>query len=165
MILARSFNSLHLEKDRPSPPTRWISLAGRTPPLTSAASALDYGLGHDPVDWNRLVRTNEPMGKADKIYSWDLSEIRSGPVTLRLRVNSTRGTACGAVLALELAGSYPHPHTYANRNPFANAYPNPTACSHAYHHAHSDPRNNHSRPLANSKDPRPAGCAVRRLKS
>ncbi|MGE5221489.1 MAG: transglycosylase domain-containing protein, partial [Omnitrophica WOR_2 bacterium] len=45
---------------------------------------LDYGLGNDPVEWKRLSRSNTPVSQPDKIYSWDISELPAGPVTLRI---------------------------------------------------------------------------------
>jgi penicillin-binding protein 1C len=54
---------------------------------------LDYGLGHDPLEWVRLVRSEEPIKQNDKIFSWDVQDIPAGPVTLRLRVVSNRDTS------------------------------------------------------------------------
>jgi hypothetical protein len=61
---------------------------------------LDYGLGSDPVEWNRLLETNQPSPQPGKIYTWDLANIPPGVVTLRLRMHSIRDTM--AVLRLRV---------------------------------------------------------------
>jgi penicillin-binding protein 1C len=81
---------------------------------------LDFGPGHDPIGWERLMRSDEPMGQADLIHSWDLSELPAGPVTLRLRVNSTRGTFAELFLHLNLQVPTPTP------TPTPTATPSPT---------------------------------------
>jgi penicillin-binding protein 1C len=52
---------------------------------------VDYGLGDDPEEWNRLVESSQPSPQPSEIYTWDLKEITQGPVTLRVTINSIRG--------------------------------------------------------------------------
>jgi penicillin-binding protein 1C len=62
--------------------------------------SLDFGLGSDPVEWTRLVESNQPSSQPGKIYAWDLKDVPPGMVTLRLRMRSIRDTT--AVLRLHL---------------------------------------------------------------
>lgn len=44
---------------------------------------LDYGQGTDPASWSFLSESNTPV-KDGTLYSWDLSNVPSGVITLRL---------------------------------------------------------------------------------
>jgi len=52
---------------------------------------LDYGLGDEPAEWIRLLESDQPSSQSKKIYSWDLTEIPQGVITLRVKINSIRG--------------------------------------------------------------------------
>ncbi len=70
---------------------------------------LDYGLGDDPVRWERLKEDNSQVDPAGKIYGWDVSELPSGEVTLRLVVNSVHETFAEKKLHLNLQVPTPTP--------------------------------------------------------
>ncbi|HTX79857.1 MAG TPA: transglycosylase domain-containing protein, partial [Longilinea sp.] len=54
---------------------------------------LDYGAGNSPSKWINLVNHNtNQITDPDKIYTWDLSSVPSGTVTLRIVMTSTKGT-------------------------------------------------------------------------
>lgn len=58
---------------------------------------LSYGLGSEPVEWKLLTASDQPLKLPDRIYTWDLYKdfpdaLPSGPVTLRLRMESLRNT-------------------------------------------------------------------------
>lgn len=61
---------------------------------------LDFGIGDEPIEWTRLVENNQPSSQPEKIYTWDLTDVPLGTVTLRLRVRSIRDT--NAVLRMKL---------------------------------------------------------------
>lgn len=52
---------------------------------------LEYGLGYNPITWTIITRSETPHEQPDKLVDWDLSELPSGPVTLRLIVEGTNG--------------------------------------------------------------------------
>ncbi|MDD2695430.1 MAG: penicillin-binding transpeptidase domain-containing protein, partial [Anaerolineales bacterium] len=47
---------------------------------------LEYGIGDDPKDWELLMSSENPVPNPEKFFEWDLSEVPSGVVTLRLRM-------------------------------------------------------------------------------
>jgi penicillin-binding protein 1C len=50
---------------------------------------LDWGVGNEPDAWNPLISdTNVAVPITAKVYTWDLSGIPSGPITLRLYIQS-----------------------------------------------------------------------------
>jgi penicillin-binding protein 1C len=83
---------------------------------------LEYGLGEDPVEWDLLMESNDPVSQPDVVYSWDLRELPEGPVTLRLTVFSTEGTSVEKELRLDLQVPTPTPTT----TPTPTATPTPT---------------------------------------
>ena len=70
---------------------------------------LDYGLGSDPVEWERLTRSDEPIPDMDKIYSWDVRDLPAGAVTLRITLRSTRNTSVELFLHLNIQIPTPTP--------------------------------------------------------
>jgi membrane peptidoglycan carboxypeptidase len=82
---------------------------------------LHWGRGEDPVDWERLVSRDDPVSEPDEIYEWDVSELPSGLVTLRLRVFSTRDTYAETRLTLDL--QVPTPTPTATNPPTETATP------------------------------------------
>jgi penicillin-binding protein 1C len=86
--------------------------------------SLDYGLGNEPVEWTRLVESNQPSSQPSKIYSWYLDEIPAGVVTLRLRMRSIRDTMAVLRLHVNLQLSTPTPTLTAT--PTDTPSPTPT---------------------------------------
>jgi penicillin-binding protein 1C len=52
---------------------------------------LEYGLGDNPVEWQRLTESSQPASQPSKIFTWDLKDIPQGVITLKLTMNSIRG--------------------------------------------------------------------------
>jgi penicillin-binding protein 1C len=52
---------------------------------------LEYGLGDNPIEWKLLAESNQPASQPSKIYSWDLKDVASGLITLKIHLNSIRG--------------------------------------------------------------------------
>lgn len=51
---------------------------------------LDYGLGDDPDEWINLTRrVTEQHDPPDRIYTWDVTDVEPGVITLRIYVHST----------------------------------------------------------------------------
>jgi penicillin-binding protein 1C len=50
---------------------------------------LEYGVGKDPVQWETLEVINNPIPEMTEITSWDLTEIPTGWITLRLYMIGT----------------------------------------------------------------------------
>ncbi|MEA3350922.1 MAG: hypothetical protein U9Q82_09900, partial [Chloroflexota bacterium] len=70
---------------------------------------LEWGRGSDPSDWDSLSKRDDPISEPDEIYEWDLSEVASGVVTLRLRVFSSEDTYAETRLTLDLQVPTPTP--------------------------------------------------------
>jgi len=70
---------------------------------------LEYGLGGDPIQWERLHQQQKPVPQPDKIYSWDVSEIPAGRVTLRIYMVSTEDTYAEKRMQLNLQVPTPTP--------------------------------------------------------
>lgn len=47
---------------------------------------LEYGVGDDPKQWELLVSSANPVPNPEKFFEWDLSEVPTGVITLRLRM-------------------------------------------------------------------------------
>jgi len=86
---------------------------------------LDYGVGENPVEWIRLTESNQPVTQAALIYKWDLGQIPTGVITLRLTMQSIRNTSAERILHLniQVPTQTPTPTTTAT----ATATPTPTA--------------------------------------
>jgi hypothetical protein len=52
------------------------------------AARLEYGPGKDPVQWEVLEVFNDPIENVSEIISWDISELSTGWITLRLYMTS-----------------------------------------------------------------------------
>jgi len=87
---------------------------------------LEYGRGRDPVDWELLRKRNVPVSSPDEIYSWDVSEIPAGLVTVRLTIFSTRDTSAEFLLTLELAVPTPTPTLTETPTSTPTSTPTPT---------------------------------------
>jgi penicillin-binding protein 1C len=89
---------------------------------------LSYGLGLDPVEWKLLKAEERVIPQPEKIHTWDLEEsfpdgLPTGPVSLRLKVESTRNTF--AELIIELNFNVPT----ATPTATPTSTPSPTATS------------------------------------
>jgi penicillin-binding protein 1C len=87
---------------------------------------LGYGLGDDPVKWERLTKENSPIDQAGKIYEWDLKELPAGEVTLRLYVRSNHDTYAEKKIHLNLQVPTPTPTPTATPTPTDTPTPTPT---------------------------------------
>ncbi len=64
---------------------------------------LQYGLGDSPSKFSPLVdHMKTPVTQPDKIYSWDLTDIPPGEITLQLYMHSTRNTYAKEQIHLNL---------------------------------------------------------------
>jgi hypothetical protein len=69
---------------------------------------LDYGVGKNPSKWIKLSNNNtNQVTDPDKIYTWDLSSVPSGTVSLRIVMTSTKGTS--ATRTIQLVNQSPTP--------------------------------------------------------
>lgn len=84
---------------------------------------LEYGVGEDPLEWTVLEKRNAPVPQADKFYTWDLTEVPRGVVTLRLYMHSTEDTFAERRIRLNVQVPTPTPTPTATPTPT----PTPTA--------------------------------------
>ncbi len=85
---------------------------------------LSYGLGEDPLEWERLERSNQPMRQAGLLYEWDMTDIENGPITLRLYMKSTEDTF--AELKIVVDNQIPTPTPTPTDTPTPTFTPTPT---------------------------------------
>lgn len=86
---------------------------------------LEYGLGEDPDEWKLLEESKQPLAQPDKLYTWDLSEVPSGEITLRLYMHSTEDTYAEIKVRLNLQVPTPTPTPTPTETPT----PTPTQTS------------------------------------
>lgn len=83
--------------------TNPISIYGRADATSNFSEYwLQWGRGYDPVDWELMREENDPVRQPDEIYEWDVSELDSGVVSVRLRVLSTEDTYAEKIITLDL---------------------------------------------------------------
>jgi penicillin-binding protein 1C len=70
---------------------------------------LEFGLGENPVKWELIDRSGREHAQPEKIWSWDVSEIPPGPVTLRVRIESNDSTFAETRLLLNMQVPTPTP--------------------------------------------------------
>ncbi len=70
---------------------------------------LEYGKGPDPVDWELLEKSNNPVSQPEELYEWDISKLPPGKITLRLYLKSTQGTYAETRIVLDLQVPTPTP--------------------------------------------------------
>jgi hypothetical protein len=70
---------------------------------------LDYGVRLDPDKWEKLTQVSRPVEQSDLIYQWNLDEIPSGFITLRLYMRSTEGTYAEKTMHLNIQVPTPTP--------------------------------------------------------
>ena len=86
---------------------------------------LDYGLGSDPVQWETLKRDSTMINEPGKLYEWDLEELPTGEIILKLSVFSVKDTFAEIKRRLEL--QVPTPTPTPTNTPTPTATPSPTA--------------------------------------
>ncbi len=70
---------------------------------------LEFGFGEDPIDWELLDQSKIPVNEPDNLYEWDISELPTGVITLRLYLISTRDTYAEVLIRLDLRVPTPTP--------------------------------------------------------
>ncbi|MFN2111739.1 MAG: transglycosylase domain-containing protein [Anaerolineales bacterium] len=85
------------------------------------SARLEYGPGKDPVQWEVLQAIDEPVTNMTELLSWDISDIPSGWVTLRLYMTSTSGGYAERSVQIDIQVPTPTP------TPTSTATPTPTA--------------------------------------
>jgi penicillin-binding protein 1C len=93
---------------------------------------LDYGEGNDPSDWHAIVPSStKPAGGTGKIAELDVSHVKDGPVTLRLRVFAKAGGNAEVRVTFQLKKPTPTPEPTHTPTPVPTATPTlvPTSTS------------------------------------
>ena len=84
---------------------------------------LEYGIGEDPATWETLVDgITEQYRQPERIYTWNLSEVPRGKVTLRVYMESTEDRHADYQLVVDLQ----HPEPTATPTPTITMTPTPT---------------------------------------
>jgi penicillin-binding protein 1C len=89
---------------------------------------LEYGKGREPSEWISLVpAANSPVDSFTRLYSWDMADIKSEWVTLRLYLTSTDGNYAEKMLHIQLDLPTPTPTATLTPSPTSTATPTETA--------------------------------------
>ena len=70
---------------------------------------LEYGKGTDPVKWHVLKKDSNAVTKPESIYTWDVREMDSGVITLRLYLESKNKTYAEVRIHIDLQVPTPTP--------------------------------------------------------
>ncbi len=71
---------------------------------------LEYGVGTDPSEWKVLMEHGTaPVKDKGKIYTWDLKDLPAGQITLRIYLQSNKGTYAIKKIHLNLQVPTPTP--------------------------------------------------------
>ena len=90
---------------------------------------LDFGIGHDPDEWETLAKGNERLEEPELLYQWDLEDIPDGEVTLRIYMHSTEDTYAEKLLHLNLQVPTPTPSPTPTFTPTPTYTPTSTPTS------------------------------------
>jgi membrane carboxypeptidase/penicillin-binding protein PbpC len=85
---------------------------------------LRFGEGTEPNEWRLLTGGDQPVNPAGAIYSWDLTDVPAGPVTIHLIMRSIRDTYAEKYLRLNL--QVPTPTPTPTNTPIPTSTPTPT---------------------------------------
>jgi penicillin-binding protein 1C len=90
---------------------------------------LEYGLGDDPLDWERLTRSSSPASQSERIYEWDMQDLPTGPLSLRLYMRSVEDTFAEAKVLInnQIPTPTPTPTNTPTPTSTPTATPTPTA--------------------------------------
>ncbi len=83
---------------------------------------LEVGRGDDPVEWRLLEERRDAFDSPAKFYSWDVTNVAEGLVTLRLFMHSTEDTYAELKIRLNLQVPTPTP----TPTPWPTSTPTPT---------------------------------------
>ena len=71
---------------------------------------LEFGRGNDPAEWKKLVDSNSNRyPQPERIYTWDLKDVKAGTVTLRIYLTSSKGTYAERRIRLNIQVPTPTP--------------------------------------------------------
>ena len=87
---------------------------------------LEYGLGTDPVQWEILEMIENPLSGMTEITSWDISELPTGWVTLRLYMTSTNDGLAEKKIQINIQVPTPTPTPTETPTPTVTLTPTPT---------------------------------------
>jgi len=93
---------------------------------------MEYGKGRNPTEWFVLVpETKDPANSDKSVVTWDMSDIQSEWVTIRLFLTSTDGHHAEKLLRLQLnlPTPTPTPTATATMTPSPTSTPTATATS------------------------------------
>jgi penicillin-binding protein 1C len=78
---------------------------------------LHYGIGFNPVSWTRIELSERSQNETGRLASWRIRRVPNGPITLRLRVFSTKGGRAEIHHHLTLQIPSPTPTSTASMTP------------------------------------------------
>ena len=87
---------------------------------------LEYGRGPDPVQWTTLERDTTPVEQPGKLYEWNLEDIDTGEITLKLSIFSLQDTYAETERRLNIQVPTPTPTATNTPTPTLTSTPTPT---------------------------------------
>ncbi|MGW8249453.1 MAG: hypothetical protein ACWGO1_02335 [Anaerolineales bacterium] len=90
---------------------------------------LEYGVGDEPLDWERLTRSNNPASQSERIYEWDMRDLPTGALSLRLYMRSVEDTFAEVEVVInnQIPTPTPTPTNTPTPTSTPTATPTPTA--------------------------------------
>jgi hypothetical protein len=90
------------------------------------SARLEYGPGKEPVQWELLKNIEDPITSMTELMSWDISDLPSGWVTLRLYMSSTGGGYAERSVQVNIQVPTPTPTPTPSATPTSTPSPTPT---------------------------------------
>lgn len=87
---------------------------------------LEYGPGKDPVQWEILEIISSPFNAMTKIFTWDLSELPPGWITLRLYMKAINTGYAEKLIQVDIQVPTPTPTPTPTSTPTETPTPTPT---------------------------------------
>lgn len=72
-----------------------------------------YGTKPDPWDWEELKNGKNPVASPENVYTWDLTKLKRGVLSLRLIMYSTKDTFAERIILLDIQLPTPTPEPTA----------------------------------------------------
>jgi len=70
---------------------------------------LEYGIGADPGEWHFLEKRKQQISNPDLMYTWDVTDVPRGTITLRLKMISNQDTFAIKTIRINLQVPTPTP--------------------------------------------------------
>ena len=113
------------------------------------SARLEYGPGTDPAQWEVLENFSSPITGISQVHSWDVSELPTGWITLRLYMKAANTGYAEKSIRINIQVPTPTPTATASSHADADTDPNPNNNTDANLDVHTN-QNPNSYPVRDS---------------